>query len=83
MAIADFLMLRILRESGGTAVTVDDEEMKSAIKRIGASEGIFCAPEGAACLPALEKLRREGLIQPEDRIILFNTGAGLKYPLVE
>jgi threonine synthase len=82
-AIADFLMLRILRESGGTAVTVDDEQMKAAIMRIGASEGIFCAPEGAACLPALETLRRKGLVQPHDRIILFNTGAGLKYPLVD
>ncbi len=78
-AIGDFIMLDILRRSGGGAVAVTDEEMIAAAREIGAAEGIFCAPEGAACLPALRKLMNEGKVAPDDRIVLFNTGAGLKY----
>ena len=55
-AIGDFLILDALRESGGTAIAVTDEELIAATREIGAAEGIFCAPEGAACLPALRKL---------------------------
>ena len=55
-AIGDFLILDALRESGGTAVSVTDEELIAATREIGAAEGVFCAPEGAACLPALRKL---------------------------
>ena len=80
-AIADFLMLRILRESAGTAVTVDDSELDKATMQIGREEGIFCSPEGAVCLPALERLVKDGLIQAHDRVVFFNTGAGLKYPM--
>jgi threonine synthase len=72
-------MLDILRRSGGGAVAVTDEEMIAAAREIGAAEGIFCAPEGAACLPALRKLMSEGKVAPDDRVVLFNTGAGLKY----
>jgi len=78
-AIGDFIMLDILRRSGGGAVAVTDEEMIAAAREIGAAEGIFCAPEGAACLPALRKLMAEGKVTPDDRVVLFNTGAGLKY----
>jgi threonine synthase len=78
-AIGDFIMLDILRRSGGGAVAVTDEEMIAAAREIGAAEGIFCAPEGAACLPALRKLMNEGKVAPDDRVVLFNTGAGLKY----
>jgi threonine synthase len=78
-AIGDFIMLDILRRSGGGAVAVTDEEMIAAAREIGAAEGIFCAPEGAACLPALRKLMSEGKVTPDDRVVLFNTGAGLKY----
>ncbi|MEP6741627.1 MAG: threonine synthase [bacterium] len=78
-AIGDFLILDALRESGGTAVEVTDEELIAATKEIGAAEGIFCAPEGAACLPALKKLIDEDLVKSDERVVLFNTGAGVKY----
>jgi threonine synthase len=64
------------------AVMVDDHDLRDAIQRVGKAEGVFCAPEGAACLPALEKLVGEGLIRPQDQVIFFNTGAGLKYSVV-
>jgi threonine synthase len=50
-----------------------------ATKEIGAMEGIFCAPEGAACLPALRKLMKTGAVRHGERVVLFNTGAGVKY----
>ncbi len=78
-AIGDFIMLDILRKSGGGAVAVTDEEMVAAAREIGAAEGIFCAPEGAACLPALRKLMGDGKVTPDNCVVLFNTGAGLKY----
>jgi threonine synthase len=78
-AIGDFLILDALRASGGTAVSVTDEELLAATGEIGASEGLFCAPEGAACLPALRKLIAAGRVGPDERVVLFNTGAGVKY----
>src|SRR6266436_5636922 len=78
-AIGDFLILDAIRASGGTAIAVTDEELIDATKEIGAAEGIFCAPEGAACLPALKKLISEGVVQADERVVLFNTGSGVKY----
>jgi threonine synthase len=78
-AIGDFLILDALRASGGTAVSVTDEELLAATKEIGAAEGIFCAPEGAACLPALRQLIDTGEVTVGDRVVLFNTGSGVKY----
>ena len=78
-AIGDFLILDALRESGGTAVAVTDEELIAATAEIGATEGIFCAPEGAACLPALRQLLETGEVTANDRVVLFNTGSGVKY----
>jgi threonine synthase len=78
-AIGDFLILDALRESGGTALSVTDEELIAATGEIGASEGLFCAPEGAACLPALRKLIGAGQVREDERVVLFNTGAGVKY----
>jgi threonine synthase len=78
-AIGDFIMLEILRKSGGAAVAVTDEEMIADARVIGAAEGIFCAPEGAACLSALKKLLADGRVKQHERIVLFNTGAGVKY----
>jgi threonine synthase len=78
-AIGDFLILDALRTSGGTAISVTDEELIAAVGEIGASEGLFCAPEGAACLPALRKLMERGEVEADERIVLFNTGAGVKY----
>jgi threonine synthase len=78
-AIGDFLILDALRESGGAAVAVSDEELLAATREIGSTEGVFVAPEGAACLPALRKLLGEGLIKRSERVVIFNTGAGVKY----
>ena len=78
-AIGDFLIIDALRVSGGTAIAVTDEELIAATKEIGAAEGIFCAPEGAACLPALRSLLAAGSVQPDERVVLFNTGSGVKY----
>ncbi len=78
-AIGDFLILDALRESQGTAVEVTDKELIEATREIGAAEGIFCAPEGAACLPALRKLIDAGEVSSNERVVLFNTGAGVKY----
>src|SRR4029450_13159888 len=79
-AVGDFIMLDILRKSGGTAVSVTDAELVEAVKEIGSAEGIFAAPEGAACLPALKALLKRGEIKRDDRIVLFNTGTGVRYP---
>ena len=78
-AIGDFLILDALRDSGGTAVAVTDDELIKATREIGAAEGIFCAPEGAACLPALRKLIAADQVKSSDRVVLFNTGSGVKY----
>jgi len=78
-AIGDFLILDAIRASGGTALSVTDDELIDATGEIGAAEGIFCAPEGAACLPALRKLIDRGQVKAEERVVLFNTGAGVKY----
>jgi len=78
-AIGDFLILDAIRASGGTALAVTDEELIAATREIGAAEGVFCAPEGAACLPALRKLIAAGEVKADERVVLFNTGAGVKY----
>ncbi len=78
-AVGDFLILDALKASGGAAVSVTDEELLAATREIGAAEGLFCAPEGAACLPALRKLLAAGAIREDERVVLFNTGAGVKY----
>jgi len=78
-AYGDYLILDILRKSGGTAIAVTDEEIMDALRRWAQVEGIFAAPEGAAALAAYRKLRESGFFSPEDTIVLFNTGTGLKY----
>lgn len=78
-AIGDFLMLRILRESNGGAMAVDDEEMIRMTREVGSTEGLFIAPEGAACFVALRKLLATGKITANERIVIFNTGSGVKY----
>lgn len=78
-AIGDFIMLDILRKSGGSAVSVSDAEMVTAVAEIGRAEGIFASPEGAACLPALKALLHRGAVKPDESAVLFNTASGLKY----
>jgi len=78
-AVGDFLMLKILRASKGGAVSVEDEEMIRMTREVGRREGIFVAPEGAACFAALRMLLSSGQISPDDQVVTFNTGAGIKY----
>jgi threonine synthase len=85
-AVGDFLILRALRESDGTAVAVSDESLVDAQMRVARREGVFACPEGGATLAALEKLMAQGWVSADgrhpsdERIVLFNTGTGLKYP---
>jgi threonine synthase len=78
-AIGDFLILNILRQSNGGAVAVDDQEMIRVARDVGSMEGLFVAPEGAACFAALKFLRRAGKIDIGERVVVFNTGSGIKY----
>ena len=78
-AVGDFLMLKILRHSKGGAVTVDDNEMIRTTREVGAAEGLFVAPEGAACFAALGSLVRSGQIASGEQVVIFNTGSGIKY----
>ena len=78
-AIGDFLVLRAIRESGGTALAVTDQEMVQGMREIGAREGISAAPEGGAALSALKHLLSRGVVASSDTVVLFNTGGALKY----
>ena len=78
-SFADKLILKYLRASNGAAVAVSDTNIQAAQRKLCRMEGIFPAPEGAATLVALEKLLEQNWIHPEERIVLFNTGSGLKY----
>ena len=78
-AYGDYIILEILKASGGVAVSVTDEEIMDALRRWAQVEGIFAAPEGAAALAAYRKLRTNGFFGADDRVVLFNTGTGLKY----
>jgi threonine synthase len=78
-AIGDFLILDAIRASGGTAISVSDEDLVAAVAEIGAAEGIFAAPEGSACLPALRKLIDQNLVHANESVVIFNTGSGIKY----
>ena len=79
IAIGDFLILRAIRQSGGTALAVPDEEMLRYARVMGSQTGIFPAPEGAATLAAQIRLLAQGWIKPDEKVVLFNTGSGLKY----
>ncbi len=78
-AVGDFLMLKAIRDSGGCALSVTDEELMASVSKMAAAVGSFPAPEGAATLAALEKLIEQNLVSERDRVVLFNTGTGLKY----
>jgi threonine synthase len=78
--LGDALILRALRESGGTAIAVDDARIIEKQRELGIDEGLFVCPEGGATLAAVAALRATGWIAPAERILLINTGAGIKYP---
>jgi len=75
----DRLMMTTIYESNGAAVAVTDEEILEAQRTLGRCEGIFAAPEGAAVVAALPKLRGDGWLKPTEQVVLLNTGTGLKY----
>ena len=77
--LGDFLILEAVRKSGGTAIAVSDDELIDAGIQLASDEGIFVAPEGAACVAALEKLLARGFLKKDERIVIYNTGSGLKY----
>lgn len=78
-AVGDFLMLKAIRESGGCALSVMDDELMAGARELASAVGIFPAPEGGATLAALKKLVANNAISESDRVVLFNTGTGLKY----
>jgi threonine synthase len=78
-ALGDFLVLDAVRQSHGTCVAVSDAEMIDAAVDLASDEGIFAAPEGGACVAALKKLRTGGFFNGQEKIVIYNTGSGLKY----
>jgi threonine synthase len=76
---ADYIILDILKQSGGTAIAVSDEQIFEAVEEWASKEGVFAAPEGAASLAAYKILLAQGFLKPADKVVLFNTGSGLKY----
>lgn len=78
-AVGDFLMIRVLKESGGTAVTVSDAELLEGVREMSRDQGIYACPEGGAVWKAAQKLRASGWLTGSERVVLFNTGSGLKY----
>ena len=78
-AIGDYVVLEAVRESGGTAITVTDDEMFAGVRKLAEMSGVYAAPEGGATLAALEKLLVSGAVRRDERVLLLNTGAALKY----
>jgi threonine synthase len=78
-AVGDFLVLRAVRESGGTAVAVRDADMVTGMRELGGREGISAAPEGGAALQAVKRLLHDGVMRRDESVVLFNTGGALKY----
>ena len=79
-ALGDFLVLEAVRESDGTAIAVSDEAILSEVAALAAAEGTWICPEGAACMVAVRELRESGWIEESERVVVLNTGTGLKYP---
>ncbi|KAA8669329.1 threonine synthase [Clostridium sp. HV4-5-A1G] len=79
-ALGDFIVLDAIKKSGGTAVQVKDSEILDSINLIARTEGLFICPEGAALVAAVEKLRKSNFLKSNEKIVLLNTGSGLKYP---
>ena len=77
--LGDRLTLKAVRESGGTAIAIPDRELMDAGIKLASEEGVFAVPEGAACVAAAERLIRDGFLKASDKIVLYNTGSGLKY----
>jgi threonine synthase len=78
-AIGDYLILQAVRDSGGASYALSDEQILADMRELASTEGLFVCPEGAATYGALRAMVREGRVAPDERVVLFNTGAGLKY----
>src|SRR6185436_979656 len=78
-AVGDFMMLDAVRASRGTALTVSDEELLVGVRELSRHQGIYACPEGGAVWKAAERLLASGWLKPDEEIVLFNTGSGLKY----
>ena len=78
-AVGDFIMLDLLRKSWGGAIAISDAEMIACTREVGSAEGVFTAPEGGACYAALKHLLAAKTIAPDETVVVFNTGSGLKY----
>jgi threonine synthase len=78
-ALGDFLILRGLRESHGAGIAVSEADIVEGVKEAAASEGLFMAPEGGACVAAARQLKASGHLSPDDTVVLFDTGTGYKY----
>ncbi|AGL18012.1 threonine synthase [Actinoplanes sp. N902-109] len=79
-ALGDFLVLRAVRGTGGTAIAVSDADLLAEQRLLAADEGMFICPEGAACLAAARQMRAGGLLRTDEKVVVLNTGTGLKYP---
>ena len=79
-ALGDFLVLQAVRATGGTCVAVDDASTLACFEQVARLEGAFICPEGAAAVAAAAKLLKQGVLSPDERVVILNTGAGLKYP---
>jgi threonine synthase len=78
-AYGDFIILEIIRASGGTAIAVGDDAIMDGVKELAENEGIFGAPEGGAAMAAYRELLQNGFLHENDEVVLFNTGSGYKY----
>ena len=79
-ALGDFLVLEAVRETGGTAIAVSDDAILTELAILARAEGAWICPEGAACMAAVRELRESGWIGEQERVVVLNTGTGLKYP---
>ena len=79
-AVGDFLILRAVRQSKGFAIAIDDDKISAALNEVAREEGLLLCPEGAACLTAVRHLVADGRLGGDERIVVLNTGSGLKYP---
>jgi len=81
IAVGDFLILRAVRQSNGFAIAVDDDVILEARNRVASDEGVLLCPEGAATFAAYEQALKEGRVNANDRVVLYNCATGLKYPM--
>ena len=80
-AVGDFLILRAVRESGGFAIAVPDDEIEVAVNEVAKQDGLLLCPEGGATMAAYKRALADGRVRRDERVVLFNCATGLKYPM--